>query len=46
MSTETITQTGGGMDSFAALFEASLQGGDFGKDATTSSSTSAARARA
>ena len=32
MSTETITQTGGGMDSFAALFEASLQSGDFGKE--------------
>jgi small subunit ribosomal protein S1 len=26
------SQTGGGMDSFAALFEASLQGGDFGKE--------------
>ena len=32
MSTETITESGGGMDSFAALFEASLQSGDFGKE--------------
>jgi len=31
MSTETINQ-GGGMDSFAALFEASIQGGEFGKE--------------
>jgi len=32
MSTETINQSGGGMDSFAALFEASIQGGEFGKE--------------
>src|SRR4029450_5862295 len=33
MSTETVeTQEGGGMDSFAALFEASVQGGEFGKE--------------
>src|SRR5215471_15962881 len=32
MATEISKQSGGGMDSFAALFEASLQGGDFGKE--------------
>src|SRR5829696_6867038 len=31
MATETITESGG-MDSFAALFEASVSGGDFGKE--------------
>ena len=32
MSTETITQTGGGMDSFAALFEASMAEADLGRE--------------
>ena len=32
MSTETILESGGDMDSFAALFEASIQSGDFGKE--------------
>src|SRR3954447_17416474 len=32
MATETVTESGGGMDSFASLFEASIQGGDFGKE--------------
>src|SRR3954469_10981829 len=33
MSTETVSeQESGGMDSFAALFEASVQGGEFGKE--------------
>ena len=33
MSTETVeTEQGGGLDSFAALFEASVQGGEFGKE--------------
>src|SRR3954465_9552761 len=32
MGTETISDEGGGMDSFAALFEASVQGGEFGKE--------------
>lgn len=32
MATETVTETSGGMDSFAALFEASVSGGDFGKE--------------
>ncbi|MBS2019365.1 MAG: 30S ribosomal protein S1 [Deltaproteobacteria bacterium] len=31
MATETVTESGG-MDSFAALFEASISGGDFGKE--------------
>ncbi len=33
MATETVTtETSGGMDSFAALFEASVSGGEFGKE--------------
>src|SRR4051794_14191239 len=32
MSTETVSEQGGGMDSFAAFFEASVQGGEFGKE--------------
>src|SRR3954465_3151641 len=32
MGTETISDEGGGMDSFAALFEASVSGGEFGKE--------------
>ena len=35
MATETVTtstQESGGMDSFAALFEASVSGGEFGKE--------------
>ncbi len=32
MATETVTDQGGGMDSFAALFEASISGGEFGKE--------------
>ena len=32
MATETVTETSGGMDSFAALFEASISGGEFGKE--------------
>jgi len=32
MSTETVKTEGGGMDSFAALFEASISGGEFGKE--------------
>jgi small subunit ribosomal protein S1 len=32
MSTETVNSEGGGMDSFAALFEASISGGEFGKE--------------
>ena len=36
MATETVTEhpdsSAGGMDSFAALFEASVQGGEFGKE--------------
>src|SRR3954469_22527909 len=32
MSNETVTEQGGGMDTFAALFEASIQGGEFGKE--------------
>ena len=33
MANETVkTEQGGGMDSFAALFEASVSGGDFGKE--------------
>jgi len=32
MATETVNTEGGGMDSFASLFEASIQGGDFGKE--------------
>ena len=32
MATETVTETSGGMDTFAALFEASVSGGEFGKE--------------
>ncbi len=32
MANQTTQQSGGGMDSFAALFEASIQSGDFGKE--------------
>ena len=32
MATEIVTETSGGMDSFAALFEASVSGGEFGKE--------------
>src|SRR5438093_10088484 len=32
MATETVKTEGGGMDSFASLFEASIQSGDFGKE--------------
>ena len=32
MATETVTETSGGMESFAALFEASVSGGEFGKE--------------
>ncbi len=32
MATETVTETSGGAETFAALFEASVSGGDFGKE--------------
>jgi small subunit ribosomal protein S1 len=32
MANQPVTETSGGMDSFAALFEASVSGGEFGKE--------------